>query len=282
MYSGATFSATENKLMYYELPQYLLTRQATCFGGSPIQLRWITEWCMTQQPIPLRLLMSSGDNLSISIIADINQYMPNTEIHVMYGLTEVGGRLSILHPNELNERKGSVGKPIGKLKLQIIDEEGILCAPQKPGNICVSGDYLFSGYLNDKSPLEPFGFNTGDVGYLDADGYLYLLGRSDQVFKCAGKKVSTFPINNALRSIDAFQDSIAVPIAHDMLGHVPCVVYSLKKNAIFNKGNALSILRKILPANHLPRNFIEVAHIPRTGSGKPKYKQIASLINTNE
>src|SRR5690606_23403336 len=112
-----------------------------------------------------------------------------------YGLTEVSGRLCLFSASHQKPYFGSVGNVLGNMQLIIRNSQGQVCESNEIGNIFVSnGDCLFSGYFQEKQPaITELGFNTGDLGYRDELHNLYLAGRTDCVFKCAGQKVSTLP-----------------------------------------------------------------------------------------
>lgn len=277
MLSGAKFTCTENKLLHKDLFNQLKLDKATCFGGSPLQVNWISE-CAKQSQIDLKWIMSSGDNISYSSIQSFCNNLPLTTLYVVYGLTEVAGRLCILEPRKLLERKGSVGKPIAGMEIKILDDNLDECATGQIGEIFVSGQFIFDGYYgNVGESISEHGFNTGDLGYRDKDGYIFLAGRRDLVFKCAGKKVSLFPIINAINTLNLFQDFVVIPTKHDMLGLVPCVIYSADKDFVLKKGEVIAKLRKNLPSISIPRIFIRIEKIPRTGSGKPHYQILKKI-----
>lgn len=267
----AVFVATEKKLFKADLSNFLKTTHATCFGGAPIQLRWIAE-CAADQSIDLKWVMSSGDHLSSDVIAAFKSSLPHTMIYTVYGLTEVGGRLCLLPPEMTDQAPGSVGRPIDGLELTVRDEDGALCPAGTVGDIYVTGVYLFDGYYKNKNDTKEFlgqwGLKTGDVGKVDERGLVYLKGRSDDVFKTSGKKVSGLVISDALMNTGLFEDVAVMPNAHPVVGHVPYAFYVLRKSTSFEHAAVMRQLRKILPADHMPKKFFEVPTIPRTRSGK--------------
>jgi acyl-coenzyme A synthetase/AMP-(fatty) acid ligase len=269
--SGATLIATEQKLFQHDLFKALIDENATAFGGAPIQLRWIGE-CATEEDINLNWLMSSGDRLSVDIIEQLQQQLPRTKVFTVYGLTEVGGRLCILPDSELATNKGSVGYPLDGMRITVRDDNGQELPTGEIGEVYVDGPFLFSEYINDAEKTHAaktsLGFHTGDEGFLNENGALCIRGRTDDVFKVSGQKVSAVMIQDALMSLGHFQDVAVAPGEDPMTGTVPFAYFVAKPEFEFKKGIVLRGLRKILPVNHLPQKFIELEHIPRTGSGK--------------
>ncbi len=283
LYNGVSYSGCEKKYLKTELLSELSSNGCDAFGGSPLQLRWISELA-ADYSLKLNWLMASGDNLPIQTITALKEVMPNARVVTAYGLTELAGRFCILPPSMTDEKAGSVGKPITGLSYAILDDEYKPVPLGESGQIFVSGRYLFSGYLNDQEKTDlaftKYGFGTGDMGTVDSDGYLYLSGRSDDVFKSAGLKVSTLPIAALLMTSGQFDDLAVVSKEDETLGHVPVVYYVLKPGSEFRKGPLMKAIRAQLPPGHLPREFHKISKIPRTGSGKVQRKALKELITT--
>lgn len=281
LYNEVSYKGSEKKYLKTELLEALSDNGCDAFGGSPLQLRWISELA-TEYSVNLNWLMASGDNLPTQTIDAIHSVMPAAKIVTAYGLTELGGRFCILPPSKTREKSGSVGKPIKGLRYVILDENNQPVSSGESGQICVSGDYLFDGYLNDEQKtsesMTEHGFATGDMGAVDEQGYLYLNGRSDDVFKSGGLKVSTLPIAALLMSSGQFDDLAVIAKADEVLGHIPVVYYVLKSGMEFKKGPLMKAIRAQLPTGHLPREFHPIARIPRTGSGKIQRKVLKDLI----
>lgn len=279
----ATYLGSEKPLFKGDLAS--LTREwgATAFGGSPIQVRWIVETAEnTGDDFGLNWMMSSGDNLPVDLIDRAGQALPRTKIVVAYGLTEVGGRFCMLDPDMTGVRRGSVGKAIAGCELSVLDENGRPVASGEIGDVHVSGECVFDGYLKQQEEnaraMSSHGFLTGDLGFLDDDGFLYLRGRSDEVFKSAGQKVSALLISQELMGLGMFSDVAVVDVAHPILERVPHVYYVPKQGMDFKKGTVVAALRGRLPSNHLPQGFTAVEAIPRTGSGKLDRRRFRELV----
>lgn len=271
--AGSEFIATEERLFKGDLTKRIRECRATWFGGSPIQARWIAE-VAPKAPFPdLRAVMSSGDHLGLDVIAQLRRDLPQVSVVTVYGMTELAGRFCVLPPAEIDRKAGSVGHPIDGLELAILEEEtGRQRGPEEAGEVVVKGRYVFAGYFNDAEAtaecLDSGGFHTGDVGKLDKDGYLYLLGRKDDVFKYGGQKVSALPIADLLMKTDAFDDVVVAGAPDDVHGHVPYVFYVPRDGREPDLRAVMTRVREELPASHRPASFVRVNEIPRTGSGK--------------
>ncbi len=279
--AGATFVGTEDRLAPADLVDRLDAHDVTAFGGAPVQLRFLSDALPTRLK-SLRWMMSSGDHLSPEIIAKIRDIRPEMEIHTVYGLTEVAGRFCSLPAELIDVVPGSVGVPIAGMRVHVLDEDGTPCPPGEVGEVFANGLCCFEGYIGNAEAtakaLTPYGFRTGDLGYMDDSGYLYLSGRSDSVFKRAGLKVSCLPIQDALMKLGQFEDVAVMPKDNDLAGAVPVAYYVLKDGVVFNRGEVLKALRQALPPNHLPAEFLALPTIPRTGSGKIQRQDLLDLI----
>ena len=245
----------------------------TGFGGAPAHLvRVVEPFDEPQATAALRFWVSSGDHLPPDVIARMRVILPGVRLFNMYGLTEVSGRLCVLPPDELDRRSGSVGRPIGAMTVTVRRADGSAADDGETGELFVAGPLVMQGYLDEPQitakSLTPHGFRTGDYGRLDADGFVWIEGRHDDIIKRGGVKVSLVHIQQALRSLGQFTD-VAVAAADDELaGHVPVAFVVPADPAEFKSAAVMRALRGILPAVSLPRRVVPLAAIPRTGSGK--------------
>ena len=251
----------------------IVKHNCTGFGGVPVHFKRIVAGYAKDLDLGrLRFLMNSGDHLPISVINSIRELFPALKIYCAYGLTEVGGRLCILSPEDVDAKKGSVGRPLDQMEITIRDEHGHDLGLNKLGEVYVDGKCLMDGYLNNeevnKVEMTAFGFKTGDIGRLDEDGCLFLQGRKDDIIKVGGEKVSVKMIEDVIFSFEDFKEFMVVPFQDKHIGRVPCLYYVLNEGVDFNRGKLLKYLRQKLPQNHIPTKFVETEKIKRTASGK--------------
>jgi acyl-coenzyme A synthetase/AMP-(fatty) acid ligase len=283
--SQATLVCTEDPLLPGALVALVRDCHITAFGGAPLQLHFVSQ--ADREVLPhLRWVMSSGDHLPVAVIERLRAKFPGLRINTVYGLTELAGRFCALPPDDIEGRAGSVGRPIPGLTLKVLDDQGIACPPGEIGHVYAEGVPCFDGYMENepatREALTPEGYKTGDLGYLDKEGYLFLSGRSDSVFKRSGLKLSTLPIADALMATELFADVAVVPKADEVQGHVPVVYYVLKPASEFDRGAVQAALRKSLPVNSLPAAYHAIKKLPRTGSGKIDRRKLAALISELE
>ncbi len=245
----------------------------TGFGGVPVHFMRLSAALETQEPPDtLRFLMNSGDHLPVSLIKKLQVRLPRRRIYCVYGLTEVAGRLCILSSDMLTLKIGSVGRPLAGMTITVRNENGETRPPFEQGEVFVKGPCLMEGYLKNpeknREVMKPYGFATGDYGYLDKDGCLFLQGRRDDIVKVGGEKVSLNLIEDAIYGVEDFKEFVLAKIYDEHIGTVPCLFYVLREGKTFSRQRLLKHLKPILPPTHLPARFVAVDHLPRTSSGK--------------
>jgi len=161
-----------------------------------------------------------------------------------------------------------------------VGEEGEVCVKEGP----VTAGYEFREHMDANPNIEAFGdgwLRTGDKGWLDKDGYLYLSGRFKEIINRAGEKISPFEVEDAMRSHEAFQDCIAFAVPHESLGEVVGIA------AVLRAGKSLSIkeLRTWcqktdkLQSKWIPEYLVRMPTIPKGPTGKPARINLAKRLN---
>ncbi len=242
------------------------------FGGAPAHLVRVVGPLDTPPAAPgLRFWVSSGDHLALDSIERVGRLLPGVRLYNMYGLTEVGGRLCVLPPDEL-ERRGSVGRPLPDMTVTVRDADGRSLPDGAEGELYVSGPLLMQGYLDEPeataAALGEHGLRTGDFGRRDADGFVWVAGRRDDIIKRGGEKVSIVHIQEALRALGTFADVAVIAVDDAILGHVPVAFVVAADGRPVKRTAVMRELRGVLPATSLPSRIVPLDEIPRTGSGK--------------
>ncbi len=245
----------------------------TGFGGAPAHLvRVVDPLEEPVEPELLRFWVSSGDHLPVATIDRMREMLPGVALYNMYGLTEVSGRLCILPPAEVDRRRDSVGRPIEGMRASARRDDGSPASPGEAGELYVEGDLLMQGYLDEplltEEALTGCGFRTGDVGHVDDDGYVWVTGRKDDIFKRGGEKVSAVHIQQAIAATGTVVDAVVLALDDELLGKVPVAfVVPVAPESFTVRGLMKELKRRVQPA-WLPARVVVLAEIPRTGSGK--------------
>ncbi len=194
-----------------------------------------------------------------------------------YGLTE-GGVASALNPKDGERKVGSIGirMPYQDVKLMATDEKGNFLGPAKAGQIgviAVKGPNIFKGYVEDihnKGIWFPDGYyNTGDLGRMDEDGYLWLTGRKKELIIRGGHNIDPATIEEVLYNMPEIQTAAAVPWPDKHAGEVPVAYVQLSKDATLNEAQILEYAKTHIGERAaIPKKIIIIDEIPLTTVGK--------------
>ena len=252
------------------------------FGGAPAHLVRVVEPLDEARDHSLRFWVSSGDHLPLHVIEKFRRVLPGVDLFNMYGLTEVSGRLCVLPPAELHTLEGSVGRPIGDMRVVARRGDGVEAPAGETGELYVTGSLLMQSYLDEPEitarTLTAYGLKTGDFGRVDASGAVWIAGRKDDIIKRGGEKVSIVHVQQALQGLGRFADVAVLAAPDDILGHVPVAFVVPHDREGFKASRLLRELRGVLPSSSLPSRVIAVDEIPRTGSGKAIRARLVELL----
>lgn len=250
------------------------------------QLDWPDE---TRQS--LRYMTNSGGAMPRKTLDALRARLPKAEFFLMYGLTEAF-RSTYLPPAEIDRRPDSMGQAIPNAEILVVREDGSPCAPDEPGELVHRGALVSLGYWNDAertaerfrpAPGQPAGLPlaeiavwSGDRVRRDAEGYLYFIGRQDEMIKTSGYRVSPNEVEEVVYATGLVAEAAALGVAHPMLGH-GIVLVVLGKDATLTVEALLAALRPRLPAYMLPAHIeVRAQALPRNANGKIDRKTLAT------
>lgn len=165
----------------------------------------------------LRMITNTGDHLPPALVHELKALLPHVDVYPMYGLTECK-RISILLPEEFEERPSSVGRALDGTKVVAIDDEGGLVQVGRTGQLVVIGPHVASRYINapaeTASTFREFegsrALFTGDWGRIDSEGFIYLEGRRDSLFKRRGLRMSGLEVESVALSVPGVEQAALV------------------------------------------------------------------------
>lgn len=272
--TGATLILEDN-LLY---PQKVLTTMArervSGFSGVPSSFRLLLNRCdLETHPLPgLRYVTQAGGPLAPVDVQRVLSAWPQIRFYVMYGQTEATARLTYLPPERLNDKLGSVGIPIPGLDIKILDEHGEEKPRGEVGEVCAAGPGIMMGYWRDPEAtrLKMFGhwLRTGDLGYMDAEGYITLVGRNSDQIKTGDHRVAPEEVEQVIAGYEGVEEVAVVGVADALLGEAikACVV--LRPGAVLERRDLLRYCSERLAAYKLPKLIQVVDALPKTASGK--------------
>jgi acyl-CoA synthetase (AMP-forming)/AMP-acid ligase II len=227
----------------------------------------------------LRYITISGGSLSKPYLERLPAAAGGVQIFKTYGQTEAF-RATSLRPEDF-EKLDSVGKPFPGARVYVVRDDGTRCDAGEVGEVVHTGLGVMMGYLgnvdSDKLRKNPFfgkedpsalAVFTGDIGYLDHDGYLFLKGRRDGMLKVMGNRVYPQEVTNQILRISGVQEAVVCGVAGEG-GQTSVVAFLVTTPDAALSSNVLKrMLGARLPPFMVPREIVLVDHVPRTASGK--------------
>jgi acyl-coenzyme A synthetase/AMP-(fatty) acid ligase len=230
---------------------------------------------------PIRMFTNTGAALPRSTIEELRAAFPGVRVVRQFGQTECK-RVSVMPPEEDQERTDSVGRPLPGTEVRILDDLGRPVATGESGEIVVTGPHVMPGYWRapeltertfrrDERTGAP-ALHTGDYGHLDEDGYLYFEGRRDDMFKRKGTRMSTVEIEAAAMDIPGVRAAAAFPPAagRDL---AVCVETELAPAVVLRE------LARRLPSEKVPARCHVIAELPLTAHGKNERRALARMLD---
>jgi acyl-CoA synthetase (AMP-forming)/AMP-acid ligase II len=200
----------------------------------------------------------------------------------VYGLTETTGGFTYLAPEEHdpngNERMKSCGKPLSSVEVRIVDPEGNQLGPREVGEIICRSAQVMKGYWNlpdaTASSVKEGWFYTGDAGYLDEDGYLYIHDRIKDMVVTGGENVYPAEVESIIFSHPAVADVAVIGVPDDRWGEAVKAVVVKKPDAAVTAEEIISFARERVAHYKAPKSVDFIDALPRNPSGKILKRQL--------
>lgn len=248
--------------------------EATGFAGVPsnfallLGLSNLREFALPH----LRYVTQAGGGMAPARILEWLERGLEAPFYVMYGATEASARLTYLPPATLRAKLGSIGVPIPNTEIVVVTDEGKPAAPFEHGELVARGANISCGYWN--APQEtaerftPLGYRTGDLGYADHEGFLYLTGRRDDMMKLGAHRVGAQEIEHVIAEYRNVFEVAVVAAPHHVLGEVPFAFVSFRDENWPTPDQLRAFCGMRLPAHKVPAQIVLCAELPKGASGK--------------
>jgi acyl-CoA ligase (AMP-forming) (exosortase A-associated) len=284
-------------LMNYLFPRDIVTlvEKEKITGLAAVPPLWIQ---LSQLPWPtsvgehLRYFTNSGGHLPRETLRLLRSALPKTKPFLMYGLTE-SFRSTYLPPEEIDRRPDSMGRAIPNAEIFVVRPDGTPCAPHEPGELVHRGTHVSLGYWNDpvktaerfrplpgqdrRLPITELAVWSGDMVKTDEDGYLYFVGRNDEMIKTSGYRVSPTEVEEALFSTRLVEEAAAFGVPHPVLGQAIAVLAKPAAGVTLDAESLKLKCQEKLPSYMVPAHIeIASASLPRNANGKIDRKRLAT------
>jgi long-chain acyl-CoA synthetase len=255
--------------------------QVTVFPGVPTVFATLLS-TKTRTPHPsVRRVTNTAAALPPSFHDGLHELFPNALIFRMYGLTECK-RVSYLEPELVEAKPTSVGRPIPGTEAFVLDEEGRPVQPGETGVLYVRGPHVMAGYwrapeltaemLKDGPVPGERMLCTHDNFSIDEDGFLYFVGRTDDIIKTRGEKVSPIEVENALFSIEGVKEAAVLGFPDEILGEAIRAYVVLEDGASLGEAEIIAACRTKLESFMVPKEVVLLDELPKTPTGKIRKK----------
>jgi len=231
----------------------------------------------------VRRFTNTAAHLPDDYVPGLLEMSPGALVYKMYGLTECK-RVCYLEPELVLSKPSSVGKAIPGTETYLLDDDGLPVPAGATGTLYVRGPHVMMGYWNlpDETAhmLKPGKYPgervlcTHDFFRTDEDGFLYFVGRSDDIIKSRGEKVSPVEVENALAAVPGVREVAVIGVSDELLGQAVRAYVVLHEGVVFTeqafKREAMARLEGFM----VPRDVLFVPDLPRTASGKVRKKSL--------
>ena len=231
----------------------------------------------------LRYFANTGGRMPKATLDTLRVTFPNARPYLMYGLTEAF-RSTYLDPAEVDRRPDSIGKAIPNAEILVVRPDGTLCDPGEQGELVHRGALVTLGYWNDPertaqrfkpAPAREGGICmpemavwSGDLVVRDEEGFLYFVGRNDEMIKTSGYRVSPTEIEEIAYDTGLVRDAVALGVEDDKLGQHIVLLVSAAEGRELEPPALLAEFRKRVPHYMVPARIVVRKTLPRSPNGK--------------
>ena len=220
----------------------------------------------------LRYITQAGGAMAPSVQKEVVKAFSPAKVYIMYGATEAAPRLSYVEPDMLPKKWGSIGKPVPNVELYVADNTGREVKAGETGEIVARGSNIMAGYWRDpegtKEVLKDGIYYTSDLGKVDKDGFLYVVGRKKDFIKVGGFKVSAKEIEERILELDEVHETAVIGVNDTILGEAVKAFIVAKEKININADTINKHLKGKLPPYEIPKYYEFRKILPKNESGK--------------
>jgi acyl-CoA synthetase (AMP-forming)/AMP-acid ligase II len=199
-----------------------------------------------------------------------------------YGISEAACQVTANPLPPRHHKPGSAGIAVGN-RLQVVDESGVLLPQGSAGEVTIWGENVFSSYLDnpaaDREALKGGWFHTGDLGYLDEEGYLFLTGRKKELINRAGEKISPREVEEVIHRLPQVEAVGVVGVPHQLYGEEVAAFVTLRPGSFLAAKKIQHFCREHLADFKTPREVFFIEEFPKGPSGKIQRRRLVDLYS---
>lgn len=265
----------ENNLLYpHRVMEKMAAEAVSGFSGVPSTFALLLSRINLEDYdlSKLRYITQAGGAMAPALADRLTSALPQTELFIMYGQTEASARLTYLPPKMLKKKRGSIGIAIPNTTIEVRNKAGEVVPPGVTGEICAHGDNIMQGYWKDsektREVLKDGWLYTGDLAHTDADGYLYIDGRSSDMIKSGANRISPKEIEEVIQELEDVQEVAVVGSPDELLGEVIKAYVVPKRGSELKQRTIQHHCKNNLAIYKIPKSIEFLEELPKTASGK--------------
>jgi acyl-CoA synthetase (AMP-forming)/AMP-acid ligase II len=293
LYGGRTLVL----MRQFEVKEWLKTAQEEKVTRAmlvPTMLKWVIEDpdFHKYDLSSLGVITYGAAPMPLNVIQNAIEAMPGVRFINAFGQTETASTITTLGPEDhiiegtdadkekkLKRLAASIGRPLPDVEVKIVDEKGTALPAGEVGEIYAKGPRIMKGYWGDADKsaqvITTDGWlRTGDKGWMDEDGYIYLAGRGDDMIIRGGENISPEEVEDVLHSHPKIDEAAVIGIPHPDWGQEPCAVVVLKKGEDADTDEVMAYCRSRLAGFKRPGSVIFIDSLPRNPMGKVLKKKL--------
>jgi acyl-coenzyme A synthetase/AMP-(fatty) acid ligase len=231
----------------------------------------------------VRYMTNTGAALPAEHIRKLRDLFPHVKIFSMFGLTECK-RVGYLPPDQLDQRPSSVGKAMPNCETRVVDEEGNEVAPGETGELVIRGSNVMQGYWQDPELTDkayhhgPYPasrtLHSGDYFRQDEEGFLYFLGRKDDMIKSKGERISPKEVEGNICRMDGVAEVAVIGLPDEILGQAVKAFIVPAPDAELTEKDVLKYCSQNMESFMVPKYIEFMDSLPKTPNGKIDKKQL--------
>lgn len=283
--AGGTVVINNRFLYPADVVNQMIDEKVTGFSGVPSTYAYL----LNRSPLAacreklghLRYCSQAGGHMAASLKKELRKTLPpHTRVIIMYGATEASARLTYLDPQFFDSKMGSIGKPIPGVTISVLDEAGKAVPDGTEGELVAAGPNIMQGYWNDPSDtarvIDQYGYHTGDIGYRDNDGFLFVKRRKDGLLKVGGHRINPVEVEDFLLSTDLLIECAVLGLPDPLMG-TRLVAMVVPKEESCQSKVLMESCDSGLPSHKNPTEVLMVRALPKIASGKIDREKCAEL-----
>lgn len=267
------------------LIQCCIDQKVTYFHASPTVFSMVLDVAGKYPDVPsVRCFACGSGNMAPENIRRLKAWMPQAQFHTVFGMTETSGAGTIFPVGAADsEFIGSSGVPMPNMQVKIIDDDGNELKNGEIGEVCVKASFVLEAYYKTETDaIDSDGWlRTGDMGYCNDAGYLYIRDRKKDMINKGGEKICSFDVENEIHMMPGVLDAAVVGIPDEKYMEIPVAAVRLAPGSKIDEGAVRAYLKDRIARFKIPEKVIFVDEIPKTLNGKVDKRSLRKMFGSN-